>query len=477
MVVSFLKHSIITVTLFWCASLSANQTATITPVNPSQQDVPFRVKIELTDLMLPNGIHSFVSARHNGKWLFLAGRSNGLHGFNFDPFNFPVQEQNRMLYVVDPVKRTVKTRSLEDPQSGLTRTQIDSLSVTSPQFYQKGKKLYMTGGYGINTATGHFETKDLLTAIDVPGLMSWVERLSSHKHASKYIRQLANPIFQVTGGYMTQLDDQPTLLVFGQSFTGTYFVPPHTQAYTEEVRRFHILDNGKKLRVAIKPPKPGVPDMNYRRRDLNVVNVIKSKHGKLVKGLVALSGVFTPPPDDGIWTVPVAIRANGTSSMADPSLSSTFKQGMNNYASATLELFSEKTKDMYVVLLGGMTFGFFDNGQFNTDSEIPFTNQVTTVKINKDGKYKQFLMNGQYPVIRSTMSNPGNTLLFGSGAEFMPRDEIKMYDNDVVKLDELKKRKVVGYIVGGIQSTLPNTNTMTDSAASPYIFKVIVEPN
>ena len=35
---------------------------------------------------------------------------------------------------------------------------------------------------------------------------------------------------------------------------------------------------------------------------------------------------------------------------------------------------------------------------------------------------------------------------------------------------------VVGYIVGGIQSTLPNTNVESDSAASPYIFTVTLVP-
>ena len=31
---------------------------------------------------------------------------------------------------------------------------------------------------------------------------------------------------------------------------------------------------------------------------------------------------------------------------------------------------------------------------------------------------------------------------------------------------------MIGYIVGGIMSTLPNTNVRSDTAASPYIFKV-----
>jgi len=35
---------------------------------------------------------------------------------------------------------------------------------------------------------------------------------------------------------------------------------------------------------------------------------------------------------------------------------------------------------------------------------------------------------------------------------------------------------VIGYLVGVIMSTLPNTNTFTDSTASPYIFTVKLIP-
>ena len=47
----------------------------------------------------------------------------------------------------------------------------------------------------------------------------------------------------------------------------------------------------------------------------------------------------------------------------------------------------------------------------------------------------------------------------------------------MLNYDELGRAPVaVGYIVGGIQSTLPNTNTTSDSAASPYVFTVTLVP-
>ena len=163
--------------------------------------------------------------------------------------------------------------------------------------------------------------------------------------------------------------------------------------------------------------------------------------------------------------------------MPDPDLASTFKQGMNNYFSATVELFSKKKDAMYSVLLGGITYEYFQNGTLTSDAELPFTNQVTAIKLYKKNKYKQYIMSAQYPTIASTTTNPGNTLLFGTNARFIPIEGISKFRNKVIKLDALKKKQVIGYIVGGIASTVPNTSTISDSTASPYIFEVILEKN
>lgn len=470
------------ITILWGSFVyCANQTETLSPVLPNKK-LPFTVRIEQLDFSLPVGIHSGATAIHDGKWLLITGRAGGLHGFSNTPTNFPPDEQNKVVYVVDPVKKTVKSRSLTDPYSGLTPQQIDTLSVTSPQSYQKKNTLYITGGYGVDTATGLFSTKDTLTAINVPGLMHWVENPSYHKKASRYIRQIHHPIFQVTGGYMDQSEDEPTLLVFGQNFQGFYF-DSSNGAYTQLIRRFRIIDDGKKLSIKIKPSKPSRPDPNFRRRDLNVVPVVTKKHHKLIPSFVALSGVFTPT--DGIWTVPVTLNNHGHPKMAKPTDPKTFKQGMNSYLCPTLRMFSKKHNDMYIVLFGGLEYEYFSDGQFHVNSEIPFSNNVTTIKINRKGKFTQYLMDNEYPEIFSTQSNPGNQLLFGAGANFMPTEHIPMYSDGnvnryssgIVKLDHIKKKPVlVGYIMGGIQSTLPNTNSRLDSAASPYIFKVFVVP-
>jgi len=474
---AFKSHSVLLAALFFLSGSDIfcdNQTPDITPILPPTT-LPFTISIEQANFSLPAGLHSYSFGTYKGKALLLGGRTNGMHTFDNNNNNFPPRKQNTTVFVVDFHEGVVYTKSLYDPSSGLSQAQIDLLSVTSPQSYtnKSSNTMYITGGYGVDTASGQFSTKPCLTAIDIPGLIHWVTHPSSNETAAQHIRQIFHPLLQVTGGFMTQINPHlPTLLVFGQNFAG-FYTDSSNGNYTQQVRTFQIIDNGKDL--YIQPQNMENPNPNYRRRDLNVVPIIQKKRNSYQQALVALSGVFTLTT--GAWTVPVLISSTGTTSMADPSNPKTFKQGMNNYFCPTIGLFSQKTNDMYILALGGISFGYFQNNVFVTDSELPFINQVTTIKIDEDGNFQQFLMANQYPVILSTSSNPGNPLLFGAGARFFPIKELPMYTNEVFRLEKLGKSPILlGYIVGGIQSTLNNTNVASDSAASPYIFRVILYP-
>jgi hypothetical protein len=465
---AWLRSFIFATALGWTSWVVAqNQTTTVSPIL-SSNGVPFSIKIEQAGFSLPSGLQSFVLGTNGGKWLLLAGRINGLHGFNPNN-NFPADTQNTTVFVVDPNLQTVATRSLTNQESGLTQPQIDLLSVTASQSYQSGKTLYMMGGFGIDTAMSNFTTKAYLTAINVPGLMHWVTSPSTNETAAQHIRQVYYPMFEITGGVMMEAFPHHALLVFGQDFNGTNLFLDGT--YSGQVRQFRILNPGKHLSVVAQRPFPTTPDPNYRRAGLNVVPIIENGR----QSFVAFSGAFTPT--GGIWTVPVEISRTGISTMANPTNAGTFAQGMNNFNCPTLGLYSHKTGNSYTVLMGGISFGFFSSGVFETDTEFPFINQVTTIKRDRNGVFSQYLMNAEYPVILSTESNPGNQLLFGASATLIPVDGLPTYKNGVLKYDALRKVPiVVGYIVGGIQSTMPNTVTSSDTAASPYIFRVTLVP-
>jgi hypothetical protein len=442
-----------------------NQTESLTPVLPPDT-LPFSLEIEQASFGLPTGLQGHAAGVYDGLWVLIAGRTNGLHGFDNHGNNFPVMFQNTTVYIVDPSNGFSWNRSLKDPGSGLSQEEIDILSVTAPEFFQKGKTLYLVGGYGINTATQQMDTKKTLTAIDLEKLIRWVKcGVPSVKNA---IRQTTSPFLQVTGGALFQDNDHaPFLLMLGQDFEGLY-VPSSNGIYTEQIRAFWLNDDGKHLSITPHHVKKR-PD--YRRRDLNAVPILHNQQ----TAYVAFAGVFAL--EGGVWTVPITISPDGSSFEPNPQAPQTFKQAMNQYNCACFGLYSSKANDMYVVFPGGISFGYFENGEFQTDEEDPFINQVTTIKIDKHNSFSQYLMEGEYPYIVSTGSNPGNQLLFGAEATFFPAGRIPLFRNGVIRLDELPKEPtVIGYIAGGIMSTLPNTNTMSDSTASPYVFKVTLIP-
>ncbi len=489
-----------------------NQTDFIT--QPLQEDaLPYRVQLEQANFSLPAALHSFAFAVYKGNWLFISGRTNGLHNVNnTDPAinSFPVSQQNTIVYVFNPQTLESYSRSIYDPSGELTQSQIDLLSVTNALFYQTADKktLYLVGGYGFDTATQTMGTKPAVTAIDIPGLIQWVKNPAQGKSAASCLRTAFHPLLQLTGGVMWQSDlHQPFLLAFGQNFDGNY-VETSNGSYSQQIRPVQIFDNGKKISVhAYLPPEPIA---TYRRRDLNVVPIVKKQGKALTMSYSALSGVFTPAfnnDNPGAWTVPIAIDPNGKSRMLDPNDPNTLAQGMNNYSCANMGLYSQKSNTMYTLLFGGISGAIISDGSnCNTDPDpqnncctawvpasgdvftvccnLPFSNDITTVEIDSQGVYRQYIMSEKYPIIPVTpipcpgYTPPGNTQFwFGSNSAFIPQDNLPTYPNGVIAWDKLSQNPTfVGYIVGGIASTITDTNCTTDSQASNYVFKVTIIP-
>ena len=124
------------IVIFSCSSLfAANQTSTESPIfHPT---LPFYIKVEQTNLQMSVGLQSFSVGLYGNKWLFIGGRINGLHGFN-STGNFPANKQNTNLIVFDLDTNVTHVRAMSDASSGLTQAQIDDLSATNHQYYQKG---------------------------------------------------------------------------------------------------------------------------------------------------------------------------------------------------------------------------------------------------------------------------------------------------------------------------------------------------
>ncbi len=85
-----------------------HQTASFSPIGTAN-DLPYQVTVRLYDFgdaSLPT-LHSYAAATHADKWVVLAGRTNGIHGFDQNPYNnFPAASQNRDVWVIESGRKT-----------------------------------------------------------------------------------------------------------------------------------------------------------------------------------------------------------------------------------------------------------------------------------------------------------------------------------------------------------------------------------
>jgi hypothetical protein len=437
-------------------------------LNPS-----LRYRIELKEHSMGSAelptLHSFAVGHYDNKWMFVSGRTNGLHGFDIlDPdSNFPAQSRNTEVWVLDLNTKQTWHRALNDAAAGLTALQFASLASTNNQFHQSGDSLYVTGGYGIQANGVDFGTFDTLTAIDMPELGDWV--MNGAGSAADHIRQIQNPAFKVTGGAMFDMNGR-THIVFGQDFDGVY-TPFGDGTYTNQVRSFEIVDDGTNLSVTNIAST--TPDDNYRRRDLNVVPTIRPDGlGGTKQGLAVLSGVFQASGDP--WTVPVEIDANGNPSMADPNDPNTFQQAMGNYHSAKVGFYSQAAGSMHEVLFGGISLQYLDAATqtIETDTNLPFVNDITSIVIDAEGKYTQNHL-GFMPEL---YDQQGRLLRLGTNAEFLAATNVPTFSNGVIDFDALGSQSTLGYIYGGILASAPHVrgNPGQLSGASNHVFEVVL---
>ena len=473
---------------------AANQTQTTTPVIVGG-NLPYSVELQQWDAahtFTRPSLHSFVAGEHQGQWVLIGGMTNGLHGFDIDRPSIAERYHNADVWVIDPATKTSWSRSLipGEANSGFTNEQLLSMTTANAQFQQQGDRLYVTGGFGDNDVIDPTsrDTFDTLTAFDLPGLVDWAK--GGAGTAISHIRQINDPLFKVTGGDMYEMGDQMHL-VFGQDFNQEYQGGAFNGDYTRQVRTFTIQDDGTNL--GFTEIQSSQPAQHFRRRDLNVFPTLqKEMDGSLTEGLTVLSGVFTP--SRGIWTVPVEIDAQGTPDQVDhgnhpmngngelDNDPTVFKQGMNNYHSGKLGMFSASSGDMHELLFGGITRQEYDplhpnadaNG-FVTDDALPNTSQMSAVVRGMDGAYEQHYL-GAFPELYTDEPVP-QLMRFGSNAEFFIEDGIPTFDNGVIDFDALPYGETtVGYVYGGIITNAPHVfgNPTALSSASGEIFAVNV---
>jgi hypothetical protein len=394
------------------------------------------------------GLQSFAAAQHDGKILLIGGRTDGLH--RRQPFaSFSPDGSNNKIVVLDPSSKETWSAAITDlpPELG------EQLRSTNMEFIQRGQTLYLIGGYGYSHIAGDHVTYGKLTAVRVDCVIAALVRGGT---MAGCFRQISDPIFAVTGGQIGRIGET-YFLVGGQRFEGRYnpmgpnHGPGFRQQYTDQIRKFSIIDDGRVLRVE---NSSAVTDKaNLHRRDFNMLPQIFANG---VPGFTVFSGVFQIDADIPFTdTVDIFVDSH----RVNPA----FTQYLNHYHSAKAVLFDAAGQRTENIFFGGISQYEESAGTLVRNDDVPFTKIISKVARDKDG--------------RSTEAKLGEMPGFlGAGAEFIVNAALPRYENDIVKSNELKgDRVLLGHIIGGIVSTQRSiffSNTGNESSAGKTVFRV-----
>ncbi len=280
---------------------------------------------------------------------------------------------------------------------------------------------------------------------------------------------------KVTGGGMEKMGNA-FYLVFGQQFEGLYSVLegdygkwPVTQTYTERVASLYLTPNpltASVLNVYLQDANDLAAQ--YHRRDLNVVSAVRPDGAPRI---VAHGGVFVPGQDSA-YRQPVFIDMGADPSSAKITVDK-YQQVMSQYDCAVLRMYDRsggpKAGRMINVFFGGISLYYLDpkTGKLKLDSGLPFIGSLTSLTLNPDGSWSEYIRRAQLPG------------LLGTDAKFVALSDVAASPQGVIYVDALKTNTLVGYLYGGIlakqpKATDPSETTAQYTAASNALYEVWV---
>lgn len=411
----------------------------------------FDYQVQLNPISLPNfpGIHSYAYAQHEGKWIIIGGRVDGIHARQ--PFNaFPASNNNTNIYVVDVVTNQAWSTSVNVLPTALK----EQLQANNFNFYQDENTLYVIGGYAFSASANDHITFDKLTSINVPGLINSVVNGTS---ILAHFKQMSDANFAITGGQLGKINNT-FYLIGGHRFDGRYNPmnnPTFTQTYSNQIRNFSIDNSGTQLSIS---NYEAITDaVHLHRRDYNLLPQIFPDSSQ---GYTISSGVFQINVDLP-FLYPVDIKPEGYFPQT------TFNQYLSNYHSAKSCLYDATENRMHNLFFGGISQYYYNGTTLVQDNSVPFVNTISRTTRFADGSLQEYQLPETMPALK------------GASAEFIPNKLLPHYTNEVIKLSEITADEfVIGHIVGGLTSPSANpfsvNNTSTTSAnATIYEVKLI----
>jgi hypothetical protein len=408
----------------------------------------FDYQVQLNPITIANfpGIHSYAFAQHEGKWLILGGRVDGIHARQ--PFNaFPASNNNTNIYVVDIAANQVWSTSI----NVLPTVLKEQLQATNFNFYQDENTLYLIGGYAFSATANDHITFDKMTSINVSGLINSVVNGTS---ILAHFKQMTDTNFAITGGQLGKINNT-FYLIGGHRFDGRYNPmnnPTFTQTYSNQIRKFSIDNSGTQLSIS---NYEAITDaVHLHRRDYNLLPQI---YPDGTQGYTISSGVFQINVDLP-FLYPVDIKTEGYFPQT------TFNQYLSNYHSAKSCLYDATENRMHNLFFGGISQYYYNGTTLVQDNNVPFVNTISRTTRFADGSLQEY----QLP---ETM--PG---LKGASAEFIPNKSLPHFSNEVIKLNEITANEfIIGHIVGGLTSPSANpfsVNNTSTTSANATIYEV-----
>lgn len=416
--------------------------------NITAQEDYFPYQVSLTPISISGlpGLHSYTYGQHNGQWLILGGRLDGLHARQPNS-SFPASQNNQQLFVVNLQASQVWSTSVMSLPIGI-REQLQS---TNMNFYQSGDHLVIVGGYAFSATANNHITFPRLTVVHVPGVINAIQNGTD---LNPHFKEITNDFFAVTGGQLGKIGNT-FYLVGGHRFDGRYNPmnnPTFTQTYTNQIRKFTLDWNATPITFNIVDQ---ITDpVHLRRRDYNLVPQV-FPNGAL--GYTISSGVFQLTADLP-FLYPVDITENGYQPQEQ------FSQYLSNYHSGKVGLYDAQQNQMHSLFFGGLSQYYYQNGTLIQDNQVPFVKTISRMSRMADGTLTEYVLPIEMPNLK------------GTSAEFIPNLELPLTENKVILLNDVTENSfVVGHIYGGIQTQLQNpfaNNQTAQTQADPSIFEV-----
>ncbi|MCC6372954.1 MAG: hypothetical protein IT236_18265 [Bacteroidia bacterium] len=511
------------------------------PLDNAPTPPPYSVQlVEHVNANLPN-LHSFTHAIYQDKIIMFGGRKRGLHASGY---NFSQASANKMIYVIDTHSWSTQVSSwtVHSRADSLT---LDTTNITlcgthnvrnagqfranNAEFFSNTNTLYVIGGLIGATSTntslvsGFPYTFPYISAVTMSALVTAV--INQTTIANGNIRQVCDNRLALTGGEVAATGNSVTL-TFGWNYNS-----PNFGSYSHQISTLTYTDNGTNLSVTINAPCPTCIDTalvnnqidslgnggSFRRRDGSMSPMIDPLTGN--PNLMYYAGVFKNGNTN--FTTPVWLRNDSALEISN------FDMRGNVYTCEVIPVYSKSRKEFYATMLGGMTNTSYS---FTTATEtpttttqltnlnstittadvtnflsVPFFNGITTLKIDANRNFSQFMMATTFPTTAVNMSLPTNTssafpcpYILQSGSNPYNGSESEVFwhynssynylNSDVLDLDSIASQNPsginIGYHFGGILSIIDNTNMNNGTnnqerltVASNRIFEIKLIPN